>query len=107
MWRRRGFRGGGRGWKRGSAGAMTGGMPVNNPLPRFNNERQANLFNRRGVGAMTATVDVDSCSGCGVCDVECPSGAITVRDTAVVDEKLCSGCGICVATCPAGALSLR
>lgn len=56
---------------------------------------------------MTASVDVDRCSGCGVCEVECPDGAITVRDTAVVDDKICSGCGICVATCPAGALSLR
>ncbi len=59
---------------------------------------------------IVASVDPDLCSGCGVCEVLCPYGAIAVdRDKGVsaVNEALCKGCGTCCAACPSGAVQQR
>jgi dihydroorotate dehydrogenase subfamily 1 len=52
------------------------------------------------------TVDLERCSGCGICvkPGHCFAVAI-VDDKAVIDPALCYGCGICVAMCPTHALS--
>jgi len=53
-----------------------------------------------------ASVNEETCSGCGICEVLCPYGAITVdqeRRLAVVNAALCNGCGVCCAACPSGA----
>lgn len=55
---------------------------------------------------MAAIVDEDRCVACGICEDECPQGAITVGDVAVVDPELCTECGICVDACPNDAISL-
>ena len=53
-------------------------------------------------------VDVDRCTGCGVCVETCPFGAMRLRgEVAEVDEGTCMGCGVCVSHCPQGALSLE
>ncbi len=50
-------------------------------------------------------IDVNQCSGCGVCVEVCPQGAISlVEGTARVDSSLCTGCQACVAACPTGAI---
>jgi heterodisulfide reductase subunit A len=59
---------------------------------------------------IVSTVNKDICSGCGVCEVLCPYGAIEVdkqEKVAKVNEALCKGCGTCVAACPSGAAQLR
>ena len=56
---------------------------------------------------MTAEVDKDICTGCGVCVDMCPMGAISMRDNvACVDSETCSGCGVCEDECPVGAISI-
>ena len=50
------------------------------------------------------------CGGCGICEVLCPYGAISVdreKRIAVVNEVLCKGCGTCASACPSGAAQQR
>jgi len=54
-----------------------------------------------------ASVDPDTCVGCGICQKACPAGAISVNEIARVDPKRCIGCGSCVEQCPMGALALH
>jgi heterodisulfide reductase subunit A-like polyferredoxin len=59
---------------------------------------------------IVAFVDEKLCSGCGVCEVLCPYGAIAVdreKGVSVVNEALCKGCGTCCAACPSGAVQQR
>jgi dihydroorotate dehydrogenase subfamily 1 len=53
-------------------------------------------------------VDLERCSGCGLCVKPGHCFAITLSDgKAVVDPAMCYGCGICVALCPHKALSFK
>ncbi len=56
-----------------------------------------------------AVVDETLCTGCNVCAVVCPSGAIKKNEMGVaqVDEDLCKGCGTCSASCPERAINMR
>ena len=57
---------------------------------------------------MTAKVDQDKCTGCGVCVDICPVDAITMKDgKAVIDEDACIDCGVCVSECPVEAISME
>jgi len=59
---------------------------------------------------IVCSVNEDICSGCGICEVLCPYGAIMVnreRKVAEVNEALCKGCGTCCAACPSGAAQQR
>ena len=56
--------------------------------------------------ALKASVDPDTCVGCGTCQEVCSAGAISVKEIARVDPKRCIGCGCCVEQCPMGALAL-
>jgi len=53
------------------------------------------------------TLDVDTCTGCGLCETSCVYDAIHVVDNKaqLVPEK-CYGCGLCVTRCPVQALSI-
>jgi len=51
-------------------------------------------------------VDLERCTGCGVCEDPCRVGAIrTIGNHAVIDDNLCDQCGACISACPQGALS--
>ena len=55
-----------------------------------------------------ATVEKERCAECGLCELNCPYNAITVKEGgAVVNEILCRGCGTCLANCPSEAITLR
>lgn len=60
-----------------------------------------------------------TCTGCGICEMNCPNGSIEViSKTIVVDDKkkkaldkhiyrmgMCTFCGLCVKTCPSKSLA--
>ena len=48
------------------------------------------------------------CVACGVCEKECPFGAVKVYKGmyALVDGEKCAGCGKCAKACPAGVIRL-
>ena len=59
---------------------------------------------------IVASVNEVLCSGCGVCEVVCPYGAIAVdreKGVSAVNEALCKGCGTCCSACPSGAVQQR
>ncbi len=58
----------------------------------------------------TAYVKSDRCMACGLCEENCPFGAIEVdieAGTAAVNAVLCKGCGICTASCRMNAVDLN
>jgi len=60
-------------------------------LPCANHEKGAAAKSHCGI----------SCIGCHLCEKNCPSGAITVRNNvAVIDYDKCTSCGTCVTKCP-------
>jgi dihydroorotate dehydrogenase subfamily 1 len=52
-------------------------------------------------------LDVDTCTGCGLCEASCVYDAIhVVDDKAKLSPEMCYGCGLCVTRCPVQALSI-
>lgn len=52
-------------------------------------------------------VDCDKCIGCGVCEANCPFGAISVVDGCAVVDEACTLCGTCVDACETEALTIE
>ena len=53
-------------------------------------------------------LDVQACTGCGLCETSCVYGAIHVREhKATLDPQLCTGCGLCITRCRPRALRLH
>jgi len=63
------------------------------------------------VEAITAEVNPEACTVCGICAKVCPYNAIVVDKKAgkpaVVTEAACAGCGTCAAECPADAIHMH
>jgi NAD-dependent dihydropyrimidine dehydrogenase PreA subunit len=52
-------------------------------------------------------VDPNTCTACGTCSDECPSGCYDIEDVAVLARpEDCTECGICVDSCPSGSISM-
>ena len=50
-------------------------------------------------------VDIEMCTGCGICKDTCPQHAIAIYDDlAMINEDLCIRCGICADICPSNAI---
>jgi len=56
---------------------------------------------------MTLVIDDDKCARCGVCEPECPNGAIMqTEDAYIINPALCTECverygePLCEAACP-------
>lgn len=58
---------------------------------------------------ITALIDTDTCTGCGICIQVCPYSALEKGEDrkSHVIEALCKGCGACGATCPYGAVTMK
>ena len=53
-------------------------------------------------------IDKETCIGCGMCVLDCPSKAIVLKDDkAVMVLENCLECGHCVAICPKAAVSMH
>lgn len=55
---------------------------------------------------MGIIVKDDLCTGCEACMMECPFGAIEMRDDIANITDKCNLCGACVEACPVGAIEL-
>jgi heterodisulfide reductase subunit A len=57
---------------------------------------------------MVANVELNLCTGCGMCVDVCPYEAISLKDgKAEVNDVLCEGCGTCQATCLRAAVAVK
>lgn len=55
-----------------------------------------------------AKVNLNLCTGCGMCVYVCPYDALSLKDGKVeVNEVLCEGCGTCSATCLRAAIQVK
>lgn len=55
-----------------------------------------------------AEVNVNLCTGCGMCVQVCPYDSLSLKDGKVeVNEVLCEGCGTCSATCLRAAIQVK
>ncbi len=60
----------------------------------------------RAVGAPVPKVDLDKCTGCGLCGKICQySAIISMNKTVLTFPELCHGCAGCWLVCPAGAIT--
>ena len=62
------------------------------------------------VEPIVSYVDEEKCSGCGICEENCPYAAIkkdAEKKKAVVTAVICKGCGICATNCPEQAISIK
>jgi anaerobic sulfite reductase subunit C len=60
-------------------------------------------------GQVEPELHEDECNGCGICEVTCKEGAITMGDNAlpVRDEAKCTYCGDCIKSCPTDAWKIQ
>jgi NAD-dependent dihydropyrimidine dehydrogenase PreA subunit len=58
---------------------------------------------------VTLKLDVDKCTGCGMCIEVCPHAVFSIeqRKAAISDFNACMECGACARNCPAGALFVK
>jgi NAD-dependent dihydropyrimidine dehydrogenase PreA subunit len=55
---------------------------------------------------MAAKINIDKCSGCGVCIEVCPVDAIKIQNQKAVVGDECVECGVCVNECPNEAIEI-
>jgi MinD superfamily P-loop ATPase len=55
-------------------------------------------------GNRLASIDIERCSQCGLCEESCRFGAIRSFQ---VDHTSCEGCGVCAYVCPEKAVSMK
>lgn len=53
---------------------------------------------------MRIYVNIEQCTGCGVCVPSCPFGAIEMQEGTAVITEACTFCGACVDICPVSAI---
>ena len=55
-----------------------------------------------------ASINIEQCTACGLCEQRCQVGAISEQDGGfVVDTRRCIGCGLCVTGCTSDAAKLH
>jgi len=68
--------------------------------------RKQLFFQLKGDKKMAASVNQETCVGCGACVDSCPLSAITIENDKAVVGDSCIECGACVASCPTEAITL-
>jgi 2-oxoglutarate ferredoxin oxidoreductase subunit delta len=56
------------------------------------------------------TIDLNICTGCGLCVDQCPTHAVEMSDVRrpeIVRPEDCAYCGLCEEMCPVGAIALE
>lgn len=61
---------------------------------------------QKRLARMTAKIDKEKCTCCGLCIDICPDQAISMNDIVTIDSIKCTGCGSCVNECPNEAISM-
>ncbi|GAB4278649.1 MAG: pyruvate synthase subunit PorD [Coriobacteriia bacterium] len=55
--------------------------------------------------------DLDKCTQCLICWIDCPDSAILVENEQLAEEAFdldhCKGCGVCANVCPADAIRME
>jgi NADH:ubiquinone oxidoreductase subunit F (NADH-binding)/(2Fe-2S) ferredoxin len=92
---------------------QTAPNPVLSTLRYFRDEYEAHVMEKRcPAGVCRALIRLsilpDLCTGCGLCQRECPVGAISgeKKEPHVIDQELCTHCRICYDVCPVGAIEI-
>lgn len=59
-------------------------------------------------GVATLDLDVEKCTGCGICVEVCPHSVFVIKDSkvAIVDRDACMECGACALNCPLEAIAV-
>jgi 2-oxoacid:acceptor oxidoreductase gamma subunit (pyruvate/2-ketoisovalerate family)/2-oxoacid:acceptor oxidoreductase delta subunit (pyruvate/2-ketoisovalerate family) len=75
--------------------------PTRGPTPLYPVSTTTSLANHTGSWSLDRPLLTDACSGCALCALFCPEGAIVRSNGSVaIDYLYCKGCGICEAVCP-------
>ena len=91
---------------------QTAPNPVLSTMKYFMDEYKEHVFDKKCrtnecKKLAKITIDPQKCKGCGLCQKNCPVGAIKGegRDIREIDQTKCIKCGTCIAKCPFHAIS--
>lgn len=80
-------------------------LPIGGMIVEAGNSEQ---YNTGAWRAFRPVRDVDECTNCLICWVNCPDSSIKTNDGAMVGFDLfhCKGCGICANVCPRNCIEM-